>query len=106
MIVPDSEWDRPEEKYNGDYTILTIDGREINAETFARTDSSVIIYKLKGEKEGTGASRIELPINDIESIKETKFWWLGTIVGIPVLSLVAYTAFLALLGIGLSNASW
>ena len=106
MIVPDDEWEERKDEYNGKYIISTNDGRELNVQRFARTDSSLIVYNLKDDNEGAGELPFELPLSEIHEIKETKYWWWGTAIGLSVFSMVAYFAFLALFAYGLSKATF
>ncbi len=106
MIVADDDWDQKESEYKGNYLIRTVDGREIKATRFAKTDSSLILYEYNSKEESENIP-LEIPENEIESIEETKFWWLGTVAGGTIcIGVVGYTAWLAYFAYGFSHATW
>ena len=102
MLISDDEWGQQGMDYKGGYLIRTIDGREIRAMRIAKKDSSLIISEYRDSAQ-VGDSRLEIPETNIESIKKTKIWWFGTILGITAFGGVCYFAWMIALGKGLSH---
>jgi hypothetical protein len=105
MLISENEWDQKIEEYEGDYRIRTINGDEIEVMRFAKTDSSLIIYEYR-DNDRIRIDRLELHMNEIESIEKSKIWWSGTILGIAIFGAVGYFVCMVALGYALSNATW
>ena len=105
MIVADDDWDQKESEYKGNYLIRTVDGREIKATRFAKTDSSLILYEYNSKEESDNIP-LEMPENEIESIEKSKINWPGIVLGIGFIGALGYTAFLAYSAYGFSHSTW